>query len=387
MSKQITGIIGAGAMGAGIAQVAASAGSQVLVFDSNNESMQRASKSIEGSLEKLRSKGKLSEEVAAVSGRIRFVGSMEHFSDCDLVIEAVIEDLRVKQDIFKDLEKRVKENCILGTNTSSLSIASISSAVTRPQHVIGIHFFNPPVLMRLVEVIPGISTDASVVDTVTKTIESWGKVVVEAKDTPGFIVNRVARPFYGEAVRIYEEGIASPLQIDSAMRSLGFRMGPFELMDFIGHDVNYRVTETVWEQMFFDPRYKPSFTQKRLFESGHFGRKSGKGFYRYEDGKAVADGEQPDDALIQQITDRILSMLINEAADALYLGIASRDHIDLAMTNGVNYPKGLLEWCDEIGAGRVYDKLRELREEYQEDRYRPSVLLKRMAAASGRFYP
>jgi 3-hydroxybutyryl-CoA dehydrogenase len=311
---------------------------------------------------------------------------MSDFTDCGLVIEAVIEDLAVKQSLFRELEGQVNDKCILGTNTSSLSIAAISSAVTRPENVIGIHFFNPPVLLPLVEVIPGISTDPTVSDGVMNTIESWGKVVVKAKDTPGFIVNRVARPFYGEAVRIYEEGIATPYQIDTAMKSVGFRMGPFELMDFIGHDVNYRVTETVWEQMFYDPRYKPSFTQKRLFESGFFGRKSGRGFYKYQDGKAVADGELPGEVLTEKITSRILCMLINEAADALYLGIASRDHIDLAMTNGVNYPKGLLRWCDEIGVESVLEKMQELRDDYQEDRYRPSVLLKKMAASSSKFY-
>jgi 3-hydroxybutyryl-CoA dehydrogenase len=198
-----------------------------------------------------------------------------------------------------------------------------------------------------------------------------------AKDTPGFIVNRVARPFYGEALRIYEEGLADFATIDWAMKELGgFRMGPFELMDFIGNDVNYTVTETVFREFYYDPRYKPSFTQKRFMEAGYLGRKSGRGFYDY-----VETAEKPspnmDKDLGQKILDRILVMLINEAADALYLNIATAKDIDLAMTKGVNYPKGLLAWANEKGIGWCVEKMDELYDKYREDRYRCSPLLRK----------
>jgi 3-hydroxybutyryl-CoA dehydrogenase len=217
-------------------------------------------------------------------------------------------------------------------------------------------------------------------------MRGWGKVPVLAKDTPGFIVNRIARPYYGEALRLYEEQVADFATIDEAMRSRGFKMGPFELMDFIGHDVNYRVTETVFEQFFYDPRYKPSITQKRLFEAGCFGRKTGQGYYRYADGAALKPAPNQDSELQRTISERILVMLINEAAEALHLGIGTAIDLDLAMTKGVNYPKGLLAWADEIGIEQVLEKLSALYDEYGEDRYRPSVLLKRMAKSGKTFF-
>jgi 3-hydroxybutyryl-CoA dehydrogenase len=207
-----------------------------------------------------------------------------------------------------------------------------------------------------------------------------------AKDTPGFIVNRIARSYYGESIRIYEEGIADFATIDWAMKTFGgFRMGPFELMDFIGNDINYKVTETVWEQFFYEPRFKPSFTQKRLYEAKFFGKKSGRGYYDYSEG-AVMPKANEDQSLGKMIFERVLCMLINEAADSLYLGLASAEDIDTAMTKGVNYPKGLLKWSDEIGVKNVYDTLNILFKEYNEDRYRPCVLLKRMASSNSRFY-
>ncbi len=240
--------------------------------------------------------------------------------------------------------------------------------------------------MKLVEVIPAVQTSKAVLDKSVETIKSWKKTVAVAKDTPGFIVNRVARPFYGEALRIYEEGIADFETIDHSLKTLGgFRMGPFELMDFIGNDVNYTVTETVFTAFYFDPRYKPSFTQKRLSEAGYFGRKSGKGYYDYSEG-AVKQEPKQDSELSQTIFDRVLVMLINEAADALFLNIASAEDIDNAMTKGVNYPKGLLAWADEKGIDWCVTKLDELYNEYHEDRYRCSPLLRKMNKENKTFF-
>jgi 3-hydroxybutyryl-CoA dehydrogenase len=245
--------------------------------------------------------------------------------------------------------------------------------------VIGIHFFNPAPLMPLVEIIPSITTSAEVLNDSKKIIDSWGKTTVITKDTPGFIVNRVARSYYGESIRIYEEGIADFATIDWAMKTFGgFKMGPFELMDFIGNDVNYKVTESVWTQFFYEPRFKPSLTQKRLYEAGWYGRKTGRGYYNYAEGSSIPAPKQ-DETLGKYIFNRVLCMLINEAVDTMYLNIASREDIELAMTKGANYPKGLIQWGEEIGWNNVLNALQNLYEEYQEDRYRPSLLLKRLA--------
>jgi 3-hydroxybutyryl-CoA dehydrogenase len=255
-----------------------------------------------------------------------------------------------------------------------------------PERFLGIHFFNPAPLMPLVEVIPNILTKNDIVTQSLEILKKWGKTTVLAKDTPGFIVNRIARPFYGEALRIYEEGIADISTIDWTMKHLGgFKMGPFELMDLIGHDVNYVVTETVWTQMYFDPKYKPSITQKRLMEAGLLGRKTGRGFYDYSQ-PLPTEPTVKNPSLHQQIFIRILSMLINEAADALYYNIASAEDIETAMTKGVNYPKGLLHWADELGISTVYNELIKLYEYYKEDRYRPSVLLKRKIDENKTFF-
>ena len=240
--------------------------------------------------------------------------------------------------------------------------------------------------MPLVEIIPGLQTSDKTVLKVRKLIDGWGKTTVLAKDTPGFIVNRVARPFYGEALRILEENIADAATIDWAMKNIGgFRMGPFELMDLIGNDINYKVTETVFNEFYFDPRYKPSIVQKRMVEAGHLGRKSGRGFYNYEQGFVIAEPKE-DSNLGKEIFFRIFSMLVNEAADALLFNIAVKEDIDLAMTKGVNYPKGLLIWADEIGLKTILNNLNKLFANYSEDRYRPSVLLKRMVKNGEKFY-
>jgi 3-hydroxybutyryl-CoA dehydrogenase len=378
------GIVGSGAMGSGIAQVAATAGHSTIVYDTNQTALDKAKSNLSSVLSKLVEKGKLNlDESKNIFSLIEFTNIFSELSPCKLVIEAIVENLEVKQKVFADLEKIVSADCVLASNTSSLSITSIASACAKPERVIGIHFFNPAPLMPLVEIIPGLSTDPQVAPQIKKLIESWKKIPVLAKDTPGFIVNRVARPFYGESIRIYEEGIADFATIDSAMKEIGgFKMGPFELMDLIGNDINYTVTETVWKQFFNDPKYKPSLTQKRLVEAGHFGKKSGKGYYDYSKTEIIgqkADGNTSHVSdLRSQIFFRVLVMLINEASDALYYSVATKEDIDLAMTKGVNYPKGLLKWADEVGIDKVLSELEKLYVEYNEDRYRPSVLLKKM---------
>ena len=388
MSNKIKiGVIGAGAMGSGIAQVAATAGHEVVLHDNSSQNLTKAKESLKSLFAKLVSKGKFSQDEAnGILGRIKTSESLQNFKGCGLVIEAVIENLKIKQSIFHQLEGIVDEKCILASNTSSLSIASIASSCKRNERVIGIHFFNPAPLMPLVEIIPSMVSDPKITTSAKALIDSWGKVTVLAKDTPGFIVNRVARPFYGESIRIYEEGLADFATIDWALTEKGgFRMGPFTLMDYIGNDVNYTVTETVFQDFFYDPRYKPSFTQKRLFESKLFGRKSGRGYYDYRDGAEMPKPKK-DEKLADYIVNRVTAMLMNEAVDALFLNIATKEDLDLAMTKGVNYPKGLLAWADEIGLGTLLERLESLQEEYGEDRYRPSPLLKRMVKKGEKFF-
>jgi len=380
------GIIGAGAMGSGIAQVAATAGNKVFLYDTNKEAQDGAEELIVKMLAKLEEKGKLQEPAVSVSERITYATDLDEFEPCELVIEAIVEKLQIKKNVFEEVEAIVSDTCILASNTSSLSIASIAAACKNPQRVMGIHFFNPAPLMPLVEIISAVQTDPELAADMKGTIQSWGKVPVFAKDTPGFIVNRIARPFYGEAIRILEEDLANVPTIDWAMKELGgFKMGPFELMDFIGNDINYEVTATVFKEFFFDPRYKPSFTQKRMVEANRLGRKTGMGYYNYGEDAVNLEPDR-NDGLGSYILKRILAMLVNEAADALYLHVATKEDIDLAMTKGVNYPKGLLAWADEIGIETCLNALEELQSEYGEDRYRPSPILRKMVKKGETFF-
>lgn len=381
------GIIGGGAMGSGIAQVFAQSGHAVVLYDTNKEALDRSKQNLAKTFEKLVAKEKYTAEKAQeIQNNIEYADSLTAFASIDLMIEAIIENLDIKKSVFKQVEEIVSDECILASNTSSLSIASIASACSKPERVIGIHFFNPAPLMALVEIIPAVQTREGLADEVKALIQSVGKLPVITKDTPGFIVNRVARPFYSESIRLLEEGVADAETIDFAMTSVGgFRMGPFELMDFIGHDVNYRVTESVFESFFYDPRFKPSFSQKRLFEAGYYGRKSGRGFYNYAEGVEKKAPSQ-DQALLEKIYKRVLVMLINEAADALFLNIANREDLDTAMTKGVNYPKGLLKWADEYGLENVQNDLDELYNYYHEDRYRLSPIIRNYVKENKTFY-
>jgi 3-hydroxybutyryl-CoA dehydrogenase len=385
--SDVIGVVGAGTMGTGIAQVASTCGHDVFLYDAYAEQLEKSERGLGKILQRQVEKKRMSrDEVKGILQRIHFVGDLTNFNQCRLTIEAVIENIDVKQDVLQRIEAIIPKDAVLATNTSSLSIASLSSALKRPGRFLGAHFFNPAPLMPLVEIIPGISTDESVVQSTQTLMEKWGKTAVLAKDTPGFIVNRVARPFYSEAIRQLEEGVADVPTIDWAMKEIsGFRMGPFELMDFIGHDVNYEVTETVFKAFFYDPRFKPSFTQKRMVEAGYLGKKSGKGFYEYRK-NAENPSPEKDKKLGQQIVDRIVTMLINEACDAVFLNVATVEDVDLAMTKGVNYPKGLLKWGDDLGLHIVLDRITTLQNEYGEDRYRPNPLLKRMVRNGETFY-
>ncbi len=378
-------VIGSGTMGSGIAQVAATAGCDVKIYDTNMEALYKSKTTLEATLSKLVEKGKLSPvEKDSISANITYANAISDLAHADLVIEAIVENLEIKRKLFSDLENYVSPETILASNTSSLSIASIAASCQKPERVIGIHFFNPAPLMQLVEVIPAVQTSEEVLQLATQTIAGWNKVVAVTKDTPGFIVNRVARPFYSESLRMYEEGVADFATIDWSLKTLGgFRMGPFELMDFIGNDVNYTVTESVFTAFYFDPRFKPSFTQKRLMEAGFYGRKSGRGFYNYNE---ELPKHKEDSLLAKKIFDRVIVMLINEAADALFLNVASAKDIDNAMTKGVNYPKGLLAWADELGIQWCVDTLDGLYHEYHEDRYRCSAILRRMATNKQNFF-
>ncbi|MBN9889865.1 3-hydroxyacyl-CoA dehydrogenase NAD-binding domain-containing protein [Salipiger abyssi] len=294
-TSRSVGVIGAGTMGAGIAQLAAAAGHPVLLYDAFEGAAEKGRARIAKGLEKLVARGKMSEaDVTALVGRIEVAPSLDAFADAALAVEAIVEKLEVKRELFAQLEGIMGEDAILGTNTSSISVTSIGRDLKRPGRLVGMHFFNPAPVMKLVEVISGVSTDPAVAQTVFDTAEAWGKIPVHAKSTPGFIVNRVARPYYAEALRLYEEQVADPATLDALLtEGGGFRMGPFTLMDLIGHDVNYAVSTSVFEAYYQEPRFRPSIAQLELVNAGRLGRKTGRGFYDYSEGAEVPQPAAP----------------------------------------------------------------------------------------------
>jgi len=495
-SKKAVVVIGAGTMGSGIAEVAASAGHRVYLRDTNEAALERGIDQIRRSLEKRLQRGRLDASARdAILGRLEPVGADRKLSDVGLVIEVIVERLDIKIAVLRQIEAEIEADAIIATNTSSLSVTAIAGGLSRPERVVGMHFFNPATILPLVEVVSGHATAPDVARTVFETAKAWGKVPVACRSTPGFIVNRVARPFYGEALKSLQEQVATAATLDAVMReSGGFKMGPCELMDLIGHDVNFAVTRSVYDGFFDDPRYKPSLIQKDLVDAGWLGRKSGRGFFDYREGVTAAAAEEaggdgltpggvhiegdlgpaegladlleregkasvergPGEGIIRvdgyaialsdgrtatelsamvgepvvlfdlaldfaacsrvalaapvQAGDehlrkaiglffllgkkvsvladlpglavtRTVAMLVNEAADAVYHGIASADDVDAAMQKGVNYPIGPVAWGRRVGLGHVVAVLRHLAQAYGEDRYRTSLWLQRAVQA------
>lgn len=487
-------VIGAGAMGRGIAMVAAAAGHEVLLYDAVSTAAADAFETIRATYSKLVERGKLEEsEVDRRLARIKPIPAISGAAGAALVIEAVIEDFDAKRDLFRQLESTVAGDTILATNTSSLSVTALGATLSSPERFAGMHFFNPAAVMPLVEIVRGVATQSRVAQALVDVARSWGKVPVTCGSSPGFIVNRVARPFYGEAMRLFAECAATPATIDALMKeSGGFRMGPMELTDLIGQDVNFAVSCSVYEGFFHDQRYQPSQVQQDLVFAGRLGRKTGHGFYDYSNDAPAAEPDTaeacaapthvricgdlgpanvlPDlciDAGIEvsreegagdillgnlrlKMTDgslaaehtgsgtstvlfdlaldygkadrigvafpdglsaehrsiavgffqalgktvsviddvaglvvmRTVAMLINEAVDALYRSVATAEDIETAMTKGVNYPIGLLEWADQLGAERILEVIENLGRINPDGRYRASPLLRRMAIES-----
>lgn len=494
-------VIGAGAMGSGIAQVAAQAGHNVYLQDQQAGAAEKGKTSIAKILQRRVDSCKMQQaDLDALLSRIHPIDNVEELADAGLVIEAIIENLEIKRQLLANLENICGDDVILATNTSSISVTSLAAQLQRPERLLGMHFFNPAPLMALVEIILGLATDKKLAEAVHATAAAWGKNPVFATSTPGFIVNRVARPFYAESLRLMQEQAADPATLDAVLREAGsFRMGPFELMDLIGHDVNYAVTESVFSAYYGDFRFQPALIQKALVEAGRLGRKSGHGFYSYAEGavrpepateveqsateqpvmiegelgaasglverfkqagltvveragagvirfgeatlaltdgrmaseRIVADGlqnlvlfdlakdyqkatrlaiaasEQASAAAVKDATAllqkaglavslikdapglvlmRTIAMLANEAADAVLQGVASSTDVDLAMCAGVNYPQGPLSWSDNLGQGVIWQVLTNLQASYGEDRYRPSLLLRRNAFSGQDFF-
>lgn len=502
----VIGVIGAGAMGAGIAQVAAQAGHQVKLYDNREGVAQTSIDSMAKQLAKLVERNKFTaEQVQQILARLSVANSLDDFSDTGLVVEAIVENIDVKKSIFDALETICSANCILASNTSSISITRLAAGMKHPERMVGMHFFNPAPIMKLVEVVSGLATDSDVATCVYETALNWGKKPVYAASTPGFIVNRVARPFYAESFRLRQEQVADCATLDALLKDAGgFRMGAFELTDMIGHDVNYAVTCSVFDAYYGDFRFQPSLIQKDLVDAGFLGRKSGQGFYSYKEGAdkpqaqcvevsplndgavikcevskeigylkglvdrlsragvqvtevsdlakgylkigdtfvALTDGRMAcerakDEALndlvlvdlaldyqsathialsrsastseeafndvvqcldllgikVSEVVDspalvvmRTVAMLANEAADAVLQGVATAEGVDTAMCFGVNYPQGPLAWADSIGVADVETVLSNLQQSYGEDRYRPSLLIRRIAMLEGSFH-
>jgi len=387
------GVLGAGTMGAGIAQVAAEAGLEVLVHDPLEGATERARQRIGGFLRRKAEEGQLTaDEVELALARIAPSPSLDGLAAADLVVEAAPEDLELKRGAFARLDAAMEPDAILATNTSSLSVARIASATSRPERVAGMHFFNPVPLMALVEVVAGPMTAPKVADGVALVARRLGKTPVIVADTPGFVVNRVQRAYYLEAYRIHAEGLAELDAIDDAMRGIGFRLGPFELADVVGTDVNLAAGEAIYEGFYGDPRYRPAQIQRRVVDAGRPGRKGGAGYYDYAaDGTragawaALRRGPMMPPLDAAQIEARVLACIVNEAASAVADGVATASAIDVAMRLATNWPEGPLAWGERIGLSSVVNTLDALHAEVPDGRYRVVPMLRAMSEAGGSF--
>ncbi len=378
-------------MGTGIAQVAAQAGHEVHLVDAAEGAAAAAREKLAATLTRLVDKGKLTDQDRSnILARIIIGpaadGEVEALPPVGLVVEAVVENLGVKHTLFATLAEHQAADTVLATNTSSLDVGALAADLPAPERVIGLHFFNPPPLMRLVEVIRTPQSAPEVLTQAQDLMRDWGKTPVVCTSTPGFIVNRVARPFYGEAQRMLQDGVADAATLDLALRQHGgFRMGPFELTDLIGQDVNLTVGTSVWLQTGRDPRYEPAQMQRELVEAGRLGRKTGHGVFRYaEDGRPV--DVTPDEGRVAELvggpieTDpvaRTIAMLVNEGVDLVRRREATAEDVDTAMKLGTNYPKGPHEWLAEVGADTVIEQLTALDAAFPGGRYRVSPALQR----------
>jgi 3-hydroxybutyryl-CoA dehydrogenase len=375
-------------MGSGIAQLAARAGARTLLHDPLPDALQRGAQRARDGLAKEAAKGRLSpEEADAAAARLQPVDGLDAMAECELVIEAAPERLELKHELYARLAEIVSAECVLASNTSSLPITAIAAAVPRPERVVGMHFFNPAPLMRLLEVVAGALSDERSLALADATGRAMGKDTIRAADGPGFLVNRCNRPFGLEALRLLQERIADIETIDRIMRiEGGFRMGPFELMDLVGIDTGFEISKSFYEQSFYEPRWRPSPIASRYVAAGRYGRKSGRGYYDYSsDPYRPPDPDPPEgdaDAKAQPaaggVLERIVCQVINECAFALGEGVGSAQDIDTGMVLGLNYPRGPLAWTDEIGLDHVLAVLDGLWEEYREERYRAAPLLRRL---------
>jgi 3-hydroxybutyryl-CoA dehydrogenase len=389
-AARIIGVLGAGTMGNGIAQLAARSGARTLLYDPIPEALQQGLERARDGLQKEAAKGRLTQEEAQAGiERLQAVDDLAAFAPCELVIEAVPERLDLKHDLYRQLSEIVSEECVLATNTSSLLVTAIAAGARSPERVVGMHFFNPAPIMRLLEVVAGEQSSEEALALAHATGEAMGKTVIRAHDGPGFLVNRCNRPFGLEALRLLTERIADIETIDRVVRvEGGFRMGPFELMDLVGVDTGLEISKSFYEQSFGEPRWRPSPIAARYVAAGLHGRKSGRGYYDYSsDPYRPPDPDPPARAdanvrpAVGGVLERIVCQVINECAFALGEGVGSAEDIDTGMVLGLNYPRGPLAWADEIGLDHVLAVLDGLWEQYREERYRPAPALRGLVRA------
>jgi 3-hydroxybutyryl-CoA dehydrogenase len=391
------GVVGAGTMGAGIAQIAALGGYSTIIYELDSRALQRGLEQLRAALRRGAERGRWSEQDAIDAlGRIDTDQIIEAVKDCDLVIEAAPENLELKQNLFERLASVCAPGTVLATNTSSLSVTAIAADVQEPERIVGMHFFNPPALMQLVEIVAGDESGEPALEIATEVAKGMGRTPIRARDSVGFVANRCVRPFFLESLRMLGEGAAPHDEIDRIVRlGAGMRMGPFELMDLIGLDVNFTVAKSFWKQSFGEPRWRPTPIHERMVASGRLGRKSGRGFYLYEKDTPHRPrdpdfpGERPifdEDQLIEVggenapiVLTRLGATIANEASFALGERVASAEDINTAMRLGYNWPIGPLEWGERLGWSRCLGVLEELRE-LRGEAYRPAPALRDFAS-------